>query len=57
MPVMKEVVKTMIGEKESKKLNAVLLSNNTVKRRKVDMSDDALEQILSHVKESPLYSI
>ena len=57
MPVMKEVVKIMIGEKESKKLNAVSLSNNTVKRRIVDMSDDVLEQILIQVKESPFYSI
>ena len=47
----------MIGEKESKKLNAVSMSNNTVKRRIVDMSDNALEQILTHAKESPFYSI
>ena len=32
-PGMKEVVKIMIGEKECKKLDAVSLSNNTVKRR------------------------
>ena len=36
MPVMKEVVKIMIGEKESEKLNAISSSNNTVKRRKVE---------------------
>ena len=57
MPVMKEVVKIMIGEKESKKLNAISLSNSTVKRRITDMSDDVLEQILTHVKASPFYSI
>ena len=57
MPVMKEVVKIMIGEKESKKLNAISLSNSTVKRRITDMSDDVLEQILTHVKVSPFYSI
>ena len=50
MPVMKEVVKIMIGENESKKLNAISLSNSTVKRRITDMSDDVLEQILTHVK-------
>ena len=54
---MKEVVKIMIGEKESKKLNAISLSNRTVKRRITDMSEDVLEQILTHVKESPFYSI
>ena len=46
MPVMKEVVKIMIGEKESKKLDAVPLSNNTVKRPFADMSNDVLQQIL-----------
>ena len=57
MPVMKEVVKIMIGEKESKKLNAISLSNSAVKRRITDMSDDVLVQILTHVKAPPLYSI
>ena len=57
MTVMKEVVKIMIGEKESKKLNAVSLSNRTLKRGTVDMSHDVLEQILIHVKESSFYSI
>ena len=38
--VMNEVVKIMIDEKESKKLNAVSLSNSTVKRCIADMSDD-----------------
>ena len=57
MPVMKEVVKVMIGEKESKKLNAISLSNSTVKRRITDMSDDVLEQILTQVKASPFYSV
>ena len=41
MPVMKKVVKIMIGAKESKKLNAVSLSNNTVERRIADMSTDS----------------
>ena len=57
MPVMKEVVKIMIGEKESKKLDAVSLSNNTVKRRIADMSNDVFQQIVHQVKKSPLYSI
>ena len=57
MPVMKKVVKIMMSEKQSKKLNAVLFSNIKVKRRIVDMSDDVLEWILTHVKESPYYFI
>ena len=54
MPAMKEVVKIMIGEKESKKLNAVTLPKTSVQRRIADISDDAFEQILTHVKESVL---
>ena len=42
MPVMKEAVKIMIGEKEYKKLDAVSLSNNTVKKLIADMSNDVL---------------
>ena len=57
MPVMKEVVKIIIGEKECKKLDAVSLSNNTVKRRIADMSNDILQQIVYQVKKSFLYSI
>ena len=38
-------------------MSAVLLSNSRVKRRTVDTSNDILEQILTHVKESPFYSI
>ena len=33
------------------------LSDIMVKRRIVDISDDVLEQILTHVKKSPFYSI
>ena len=57
MPIMKKVVKIMIGEKEYKKLDAVSLSNNTVKRRIADMSNDVLQQIVHQVKKSPLNSI
>ena len=46
MPVMKEVVKIMIGEKECKKLDVVSLSNNTVKRRIADMSNNVLQKIV-----------
>ena len=46
MPVITEVVKIMIGEKECKKLDAVSLSNNTVKRRIVDMSNNVVQKIV-----------
>ena len=56
MPVIK-VFKIIIGEKECKKLDAVSLSNNTVKRSITDMSNDVLQQIVHQVKKSSLYLI
>ena len=47
----------MIGEEECKKLDAVSLSNNTVKRSIVDMCNNVLQQIVHQVKKSPFYSI
>ena len=47
----------MIAEKERKKLDAVSLSNNTVKRCIADMCNNVLQQIVHQVKKSPLYSI
>ena len=47
----------MIGEKESKKLNALSLPNNTVKRRIEDMSGDVLNQIVNQAKASPFYAV
>ena len=57
MPVMKDFVKIMVGEKESKKLDSVSISATAVKRRIVDMSHDVLEQIVSQVNASPFYAI
>ena len=57
LPVMKEVVKVMIGHRESEKLNSISLSDNTAKRRIEDMSSDVLNQIVKQVKASPFYAI
>jgi len=47
----------VIGEKESKNLDSVLLSHCTVKRRIIDLSVDILEQIVNQVKKSIFYSM
>ena len=57
LPVMKEVVKVMIGHTESEKLNSISLSDNTVKRRIEDISSDVFNQIVKQVKASPFYAI
>ena len=56
MPVMKDVIKIMIEKRESKKLDSVLLSATTVKRRILDMCHDVLEQFVGHVNTSPFYA-
>ena len=57
LPVMKEVVTLMCGEKEAKKLNSQSPSNDTVKRRIQEMSHDVLVQVLERVRESPFFAI
>ena len=57
MPVAKEIVEIMIGEKERKLLDSIPLSASTVKRRISDMSNDVLEQTVSQVNASPFYAI
>ena len=57
MPVMKDEIKIMIGETESKILDSVSLSAITVKQRILDMSHDVLKQIIGQVNTSPFYEI
>ena len=57
MPAIKDVVKIMIGERESKIVDSVSLSATTVKRRNLDMSHDVLEQIIGQVNTSSFYAI
>lgn len=57
LPIMKEVVTIMCGEKESKKLNSLSMSNDNVKRRIQDMSLDVLSQVVERVRESPYFAI
>ena len=40
LPAAKILVRNLIGEKEAEKLNSVSLSNDTVRRRIHDMSND-----------------
>ena len=46
LPVMKEVVKVMIGHRESEKLNSISLSDNNVKRR----IEDTVCRVMSSTK-------
>ena len=52
LPGAKILVKRFFGEQAIAKLNAVSLSDNTIKRRIEEMSDDIAHQILAEIKES-----
>ena len=52
LPAVKVLVRYLIGEKEAEKLNSVPLSNDAVRRRIHDMSDDISDQVTAAVKAS-----
>ena len=52
LPGAKILVKRVFGEQAIAKLNAVSLSDNTIKRRIEEMSDDIANQIPAEIKES-----
>ena len=52
LPGTKILVKRVFGEQAIAKLNAVSLSDNTIKRQIEEMSDDIADQILAEIKES-----
>ncbi|KAI6651106.1 Zinc finger BED domain-containing protein 5-like [Oopsacas minuta] len=57
LPLTKQVVEIMLGQTQSKKLNVLSLSNDTVQKRIIDMSEDVLEQILQQLNDSVYYAI
>lgn len=57
LPCAKEMVRLLVGEKFVQKVENVSLSNDTVKRRISDMSEDIKEQVISEIKSAGLFSI
>lgn len=57
LPCAKVMVSAMLGEKASKELDIISLSNNTVKSRIVDMSGNVKEQLIMNVKASCFYAL
>ena len=56
-PCLLESTKLVLGEKQSVKFKMISLSNDTIRSRIQDMSHDVLEQIVSSVKDSPIFSL
>ena len=52
MPAAKVLVKHVIGDEATSKLNSVSLSNNTIQRCTTEMSTDINEQVLTEVQSS-----
>ena len=52
-PACLEIVRLMLGSKEVMKVNKVLLSADTIKRRIDDISNDMLETLIKKLKTSP----
>lgn len=56
-PAAKLMAQLMIGEKASKAVDTVPLSNNTVHRRILDMADNVKHQLLLRVRQSRYYAL
>ena len=56
-PCALDMCREIIGEAASSKLQAIPLSNDTITRRIIAMSDDIEQQLLERIKSSPHYAI
>ncbi|CAG9814705.1 unnamed protein product [Phaedon cochleariae] len=57
LPCAKIMVSAMLGDKASKELNVISLSNSTVKKRIDDMSKNVEEQLILNIKASRFYAL
>lgn len=57
LPAAKDIVKTMFGEKLSKDIDLIPLSDDTVTRRINDMAKNVESELISRIKESSFYSL
>ena len=56
-PCILESVRLVLGEEESKKMKQISLSNDTIKNRIDEMSDNIKGQVVSKILSSPLFAL
>ena len=54
VPCCKDIIRCVVGCDAQEKVASILLSNDTVHQRIVDMSDDVKQQVFVELKEAPL---
>ena len=54
LPCCKDIVRCILGESASVKLNTLSLSNDTIRRRINEISDDIKGRVLQQMKASPI---
>ena len=57
LPCAKEMVRLVVGEDATRKLDDISVSNDTVSRRMNEISLNIKEQVLDEIKKSPLFAI
>lgn len=57
LPAAKDIVSSILGDKEAKQLDVISLSNNTVSRRIKDMALDVKHTLIKKIKDSPYFSL
>ena len=56
-PCAVDMVKLLLGEASAKKIQQVLLSNDTIKRRISLMSTDIKQQVIAEIGSSPMFAV
>ena len=57
LPAAKDMVSSVIGEKEAKQLDGIPLSNDTVRRRISSLANDLKEQLINNLKSTKYFAI